>query len=145
MSANTQLDFVEGQLKVHTDFYTNRRNFNRRAAFRLTVLPASLSAIATVLVGASEKLGTTWPSILAMIASGAASVLGAWQAFFSNRKLWVANNATLATIYELQSDIEFRKADTSTPITKAEIDRFYDRSKQISNDAEQALASAYAP
>jgi hypothetical protein len=27
---------------------------------------------------------------LAMVASGAASGLGAWQAFFSNRKLWVA-------------------------------------------------------
>ena len=80
-----------------------------------------------------------------MIASGAASVLGAWQAFFSNRKLWVANNTTLAAIYELQWDIAFRKADTGTPITKAEIDRFFDRSKQISNDAEQALASAYAP
>lgn len=46
-----------------------------------------------------------WLAILAMIATGIASILGAWESLFSNRKLWRVNNVALTGLYELQSDI----------------------------------------
>jgi hypothetical protein len=141
---NTQLDYVEQQIAKDIAFFEQRRNFDRKAAFRFTIVPAALSAFATVAIGTQEKLGIPALLILAMIATGIASVLGAWQSLFANRKLWLANNATLAGLYDLKWDIEYRKSDQTSPITKAEIDDYFKRLKTIRNAAEDALQRAYS-
>ncbi len=84
---NPQLEYVERQVTYEIGLYTQRKYFNRRAAFAFTVVPATLAAVATVSIGASEKLGNRWLPILAMVATGVASILGAWESLFSNRKL----------------------------------------------------------
>ncbi|HEX6185812.1 MAG TPA: SLATT domain-containing protein [Pyrinomonadaceae bacterium] len=132
------LGFVEEAIQQSINFFNSRRNYNRRMALLFTIMPTSLSAIATVLIGASEKLQLKWPLIVAMTATGAATVLGAWHELFSNRKLWVANNSTLAGLYKLQWDIGFRKEKTA-PLTQTEVDAFYARFQQIQDDAEQVL------
>jgi hypothetical protein len=141
---NTQLDYVEQQIAEDLKFFEGRRNFNRNAAFRFTIVPAALTAFATVAIGAQEKLGIPGLLILAMIATGIASVLGAWQSLFANRKLWQANNATLAGLYDLKWDIEYRKGDDASPITKAEVDDYFKRLKAIRSAAEEALQRAYS-
>jgi hypothetical protein len=141
---NTQLNYVEQQIAADIAFFERRRNFNRKSAFRFTIVPAVLSAFATVAIGAQEKLGIPWLLILAMIATGIASVLGAWQSLFANRKLWLANNTTLAGLYDLKWDIEYRKGDETSPIAKAEIDDYFKRLKMIRNAAEEALQRAYS-
>jgi Protein of unknown function (DUF4231) len=142
MSTNPQLEYVEQEIHGDIGFFTGRRNGNRRAAFMFTIVPASLAALATVSIGAAEKLSSRWLPILAMIATAIASVLGAWETLFSNRRLWVANNTTLAGLYELKSDIEFRKADAATPITEDQAAQFYGRLKSIRQEAESALQRA---
>lgn len=142
MTANPQLEYVEQEILCDIGFFRSRRNGNRRAAFTFTIVPASLAALATVLIGAAEKLGSRWLPILAMIATALASVLGAWETLFANRKLWVANNTTLAGLKELKSDIEFRKANTALPIPPDEIAQFYGRLKNIRQEAEGALQRA---
>jgi hypothetical protein len=141
---STQLDYVEQEIAEAIAFFERRRNFNRKAAFRFTIVPAALSAFATVAIGAQEKLGIKELPILAMIATGIASVLGAWQSLFANRKLWLANNATLAGLFELKWDIDYRKADATSPVTKLEIDDYFKRLKAIRNAAEDALQRAYS-
>ncbi|PYS79157.1 MAG: hypothetical protein DMF67_16040 [Acidobacteria bacterium] len=135
------LGFVEEAIQGSINFFNNRRNFNRKMAFLFTVVPTSLSAAATVLIGASEKLdlNVKWLLVLAMVASGAATVLGAWKELFSNRKLWVENNSTLAELYKLQWDIGYRKEKKEEPITQAEVDAFYARFQKIQDNAEQVL------
>ena len=50
-----QLEYVKDQVKYEIGLYTARKQFNQHAAFLFTVVPATLSALATVFIGASEK------------------------------------------------------------------------------------------
>ncbi|MDP9194072.1 MAG: SLATT domain-containing protein [Acidobacteriota bacterium] len=92
MDPNLQLEYIKQQLDHEIALYTMRKHFNRKAAFAFTVVPATLAAFATVAIGASEKLGNQWLPILAMVATGIASILGAWESLFANRRLWRVNN-----------------------------------------------------
>lgn len=143
MGNTSQLDAIEAILKEHTTYFEGKRNFNRRAAFWFTIMPANFSALATVLLGVADKIVGPWPQVVALIATSISTVLGVWHALFANRKLWVANNRTLAAIYELQTDIRYRKAD-SKPIEQQEIDAYFERSKAINAEAEGFLAKVYS-
>jgi hypothetical protein len=142
MNANPQLKYVKEQVDYEIGLYTQRKHFNRKAAFAFTVVPATLAALATVLIGASEKLGNQWLPVLAMVATGIASVLGAWEALFSNRKLWRINNVALTSLYELKSDIEYREIATDRFITQEEADQYFARLKAIRNEGEQSYQRA---
>lgn len=140
---SAQLYYVEQQIEKNVGFFTGRRNFNRQTAFLFTIIPAALSACATIAIGTNEKWDTAWLPIVAMVATGVASVIGAWQSLFANRRLWHANNVTLASLYSLKWDIEYRKQDSATPMAQAEVDRYFKRLKAIQNDAENSLQKAY--
>jgi hypothetical protein len=139
---NTQIDYIADQRGLR--LLGRRRNFNRQMAFLFTIVPIALSALAVIAIGTAEKLHMQWLPILAMTATGIAAVLGAWQSLFANRKLWRANNATLASLSDLRWDIEYCTADATNYITKAEIDDYFQRLKAIRNAAEEALSRAYS-
>lgn len=139
-----QLSYIEQRISEDIAFFEARRNFNRKAAFRFTIVPAALSAFATVAIGIEDKLHLSWLLIPAIIATGISSVLGAWQSLFANRTLWTANNRTLAALYELKWDIEYRKSDGESQINKLEIDDYFNRLKSIHSVAEDALQKAYS-
>jgi len=141
MNENPQLAYVKDQVEYEIGLYTQRKHFNRKAALMFTLVPATLSALATVSIGASRKLGNLWLSILAMVASGIASILGAWESLFSNRKLWHVNTIALTRLYELKSDIEYR-GKTSTPITQQETDQYFSSLKAIRSEGEQSYHHA---
>lgn len=130
MAPTTQLEYVRQQIDEEIVQYTQRRYFNRRAAFAFTIVPASLAAFATVAIGASEKLQLDWLPLLAMVATGIASVLSAWEALFSNRKLWHVNNTALTALYALRSDLQFRELDPA-PMTPQEVETFFGHLKHI--------------
>ena len=142
MNADGQLWYVKDQVDREIGWYTGRKHFNRRAAFLFTVVPATLAALATVFIGASEKLGGKWLPILAMIATGASSILGAWEALFANRRLWHINNTALTSLYELRSDIEYREKDFEKAITQKETDEYFERLKDIRAEGERAYQRA---
>lgn len=139
---NPQLTYVTEQIKYEIDLYTKRKKFNRKAAFAFTVIPASLAAFATVAIGASERLDRPWLPIFAMIATGAASVLGAWEALFSNRKLWRINNVALTSLYKLKSEIEYREKAAGRSITEQETDQYFARLLEIRKEGEQSYQRA---
>jgi hypothetical protein len=135
-----QLEFLEKLLAEEIGTYTWRRDYNRRLAFRFSLMVSALSAIATVLIGTSETFAAPWLRVLAMAASAAATVFAAWEAIFGNRKLWQMNNSTLADLYELSMDINFRKSDAARPqMNTAEVEAFYGRYKKVARAAEDAL------
>jgi hypothetical protein len=142
MSDSPQLTYVKDQVAYEIGLYTRRKRFNRTAAFAFTIVPASLAAFATVCIGASDKLGNQWLPILAMVATGVASVLGAWEALFANRKLWRVNNLALTSLYELKSDIESREKAGDKPITQDETDQYFTRLKAIRAEGEKAYQRA---
>jgi hypothetical protein len=142
MHTDPQLEYVSQQIDYEISLYTQRKRFNRKAAFAFTVIPATLAALATVSIGASEKLGQDWLPILAMVATGVASILGAWEALFSNRKLWRVNNIALTGLYELRSDIEYREKAPGIPITRDETDKYFERLKAIRREGEVSYQRA---
>jgi hypothetical protein len=142
MPSIPQLEYVKQQIDNEILLYTKRKHFNRRAAFAFTVIPASLAAFATVAIGAADKLQLAWLPVLAMIATGIASVLGAWEALFANRKLWRVNNVALTGLYAVKSDIEFRELDTSRPITGTEVDVFFARLTAVRKEGEASYLRA---
>jgi hypothetical protein len=62
-----------------------------------------------------RSLATKWLPILAMVATGIASILGAWESRLSNRKLWRVNNVALTSLYEIRSDIAYREKPRRSP------------------------------
>lgn len=142
MESNPQLQYVKEQINHEIGLYTQRKHFNRKAAFAFTVVPATLAALATVSIGASEKLGNKWLPILAMVATGSASILGAWESLFSNRKLWRVNNVALTSLYEIRSDIAYREKAPEKPITQQETDQYFARLKACRAEGEKAYQHA---
>lgn len=142
MSSSSQLQYVKEQIDLEIGQYSARKHFNRRAAFAFTVVPATLAAFATVAIGAAEKLGLGWLPLLAMVATGIASILGAWEALFSNRKLWVVNNLALTGLYALKSEIEFRELDQENPLTKEEVSAYYEQLKLVRQQGEEGYIKA---
>jgi hypothetical protein len=142
MTSPSQLQYIKQQIDHEIAQYSVRKHFNRRAAFSFTVVPATLAAFATVAIGAADKLKTEWLPLLAMVATGIASILGAWEALFSNRKLWVVNNSALTGLYALKSEIEFRELDQSNPLTKEEVSAFFDQLKRVRQQGEEGYVKA---
>lgn len=142
MNSNSQLEYIKKQVDYEIGLYTRRKQFNRKAAFAFTVVPATLAALATVLIGSSEKLENKWLAVFAMIATGISSILGAWEALFSNRKLWRVNNVALTSLYELKSDIEYREKATEVSITQDETNQYFARLKEIRKEGEKSYERA---
>jgi hypothetical protein len=143
MDPSPQLQYVKEQIDHEIGFYTQRKRFNRKAAFAFTVVPATLAALATISIGASEKLGNKWLPIFAMIFTGIASILGAWESLFSNRKLWRVNNIALTELYKIQSDIAYREKATDRLITQEETDQYFKQLKAIREESEKSYQRAF--
>jgi hypothetical protein len=142
MRSPSQLEYVKQQIDQEIGQYSSRKHFNRRAAFAFTVVPATLAAFATVAIGAADKLKIDWLPLLAMVATGIASILGAWEALFSNRKLWVVNNLALTGLYALKSDIEFRELDQNHPLSKEEVTAYFEQLKKVRQQGEEGYLKA---
>ena len=142
MSSPSQLEYIKQQVDLEINQYSARKHFNRRAAFAFTVVPATLAAFATIAIGAADKLNLDWLPLLAMVATGIASILGAWEALFSNRKLWVVNNSALTGLYALRSEIEFRELDQDTALSKQEVEQFFEQLKVVRRHGEDGYVKA---
>jgi len=136
MEGNEQLPALEEKIGNEIDNYKKRNRDNRIYALVFTIAPAFMSAIATVSIGVSEKLSVKWFLVIALIASGSATVLGAWEGLFSNRKMWVVAGRAQAELVDLKWDIEYRKKNATSVISQGEVDAFNGRFKEIIQKAE---------
>jgi predicted nucleic acid-binding protein len=67
------------------------------------------------------------------------TVVNAVDAFYNYRRRWVQNNDTVMKLYALASDIKYAKAkvDREGILTSESMDIFYDRYKNILQDANE--------
>src|SRR5215213_5188045 len=115
-----QLEYVINKVQEEINFFRKKRNYNRAMSLLFVSAAAVLSALATVSLGASKMLNQPWLEVVALIATGLATVIGAIATLISHRKLWHINNVALAALSKLQWDIEFRIANEK-PIEESEI------------------------
>ena len=138
-----QLDHVRSSIQKHIDFFRNKRNYNRRMAQAFVLSAAGLSAVSTVAIGVSEALDIGWIVLVALVASGLATVVGAWEALLAHKRLWAINNATLAELEGLKREIDYRSASPE-PVDQAEVDDFFARFNKAIEEADDVWVKTYA-
>ena len=131
---NDQLNYVSEKVDEQIKYFRSKRRYNRAFTVTFVGASASLSMVATVAIGMSKSLENPRLTIIALIASGLSTVVGAWEALLANRKQWTINNVALAPLYELQRSIEYRTLN-SREIEQAEIDKFFARFEEITGAA----------
>ena len=124
VATEASLKNVEQRLERHISFFRDANRTNRYWSFRFAVAPVALTSIATVSIGLSEKLALKSFIVVALITSGLATVIGAWEALFSNRKLWVVSGITLAELRQLESEISYAKTKTNGLPSQQHVDAF---------------------
>ena len=139
----SKLDYVRQEVDQSREFFTKKRNQNRTRVLCLAVTTTTLSAVATVAIGATKLLSLEWLQIVALVATSAATVVGVWESVFAYRKLWNLNNIAMADLDRLKRQIDYR-CTSSDPVTDAEADEFFKEFDRIISAADKGWIDTYA-
>ena len=109
-SPSGKLQFLLEHLHSQIEVFERRRRRNKRRAFWLKIATVALSVTITILLG----IHTENPSVklfcsnAALVIAGSVSILGAWDAFFNHKELWIRYKRTANELKGLQSVVEYR-------------------------------------
>jgi len=137
-----KLDYVRQELDRSRSFFYNKRSENRTRVLRLSVASVSLSAVATVAIGATKMLSLEWLQVVALVATSIATVVGVWESVFAYRKLWNLNNVAMADLDRLKRSIEYRLSN-GVPVGDNEADAFFAELDKILTDVDQGWVDTY--
>jgi hypothetical protein len=139
----SKLEHIREQVEGRIRFFSAKRNENRVRVLGFVVASASLSALATVAIGATKILSLEWLPIIALVSSAVATVVAVWEAVFGYRKLWNINNVALADLYKLKRFIDYKLAGTNE-LSDDEVDKLFHELDSVLTDADKAWAKADA-
>lgn len=139
----TKLDYVRQEVDRSREFFATKRNENRAWVLWLSVTSVSLSALATVAIGATKMLSLEWLQVVALLATSIATVVGVWESVFAYRKLWNLNNVAMADLDRLRRLIDYRISD-GTPVVDIEADKFFEEFNRILTSIDRAWIETYA-
>ncbi len=115
---------------------------NKRVALRLKISSVCLSAVVTVWLGLKFSIVAgleTTLSNLALAVSAVITVVGAYEAFFDPRALWIRETIVYTKLRNLKRDYEFWAAgcdgDILEPVDAAKLVRFKQNLDQILVDS----------
>ena len=137
MADKEALEFVEEELQKRIKSFDERRKLYRRGNVRLTIFTSSLSAITTFCIGVGQIYGSKPISIIALATSAGMTVLTTWDNFYSYRRRWVQNNDALMQLYELNSDIKYKKSLVGSSLSTEEVNLIYKRYGDILKTANE--------
>ena len=138
MADKEALEFVEEELQKRIKSFDERRKLYRRGNVRLTIFTSSLSAITTFCIGVGQIYGSKPISIIALATSAGMTVLTTWDNFYSYRRRWVQNNDALMQLYELNSDIKYKKSLVGSSLSTEEVNLIYKRYGDILKTANES-------
>lgn len=139
-----KLSHVSQQVDSQLAFFRSKRNENRSRVLGFGVASVSLSAVATVAIGAKEILGLNWLPIVALVATSLATVVGVWENVFAYRQLWNLNNQALAELGRLRRRIDYRLAG-GTELHSSEVDQFFEDLERVLTEIDGAWIKTYSP
>ncbi len=133
MAQPESLAYLQEQLQHEIKSFDGSRQWYRSAYFWFTLSGASLSAITTVLIGAGPLVGDSHHALalLALICSGATTILAAYEGFLKSKDFWLHKTDAWMQLITLNSQIDYALAKGPTPLPQAEIDDFYGRFEQV--------------
>jgi len=109
MKAKERLDCLQCEVERLVARFQADCTRYKRQALRLKIVSVILATVVTVLLGLKlhdANLITSFSNV-ALILSAAITVLGAYEAFFDPRALWVRETVTFARLKDLQRDLRF--------------------------------------
>jgi hypothetical protein len=138
-----KLEYILDKLSQERNAFWRRRNYNRKIAWVYALAAMLLSATSTVVLGMGKIIDIPSLQVVALVASGLATVVAATEAVFSHRKLWHLNNIAMAALDKLDRQLQVRMADSKV-IISSEIDTFFTRLDEILSDIDQKWVDTYA-
>lgn len=138
MSDKDALEFIEKELQKRIESFDERRKNYRQGNLRLTVLTATLSAVTTFCIGVGQIYNSKPISIIALATSAGMTVFSTWDNFYSYRRRWVQSNDALMQLYELNSNIKYKKSLKNSILSTEEINEFYNRYESILKTANES-------
>lgn len=142
MGVEDGLAYIEEQIAKQINGFHSSRTFYRRGSLTHTISAASLAAITTFLVGINQIYHQDWLAALSLASAGLATIVAAWGSWFGFRKLWVDNQRTLNSLYELRSRIQYDKITDANALNRERVDSYYERYQTILNEANRAWGEA---
>jgi hypothetical protein len=139
----SKLDHVRHEVDRARAFFSRTRDHNRARVLWFGLASASLSALATVAIGATKMLSLEWLQLVALVATAVATVVAVGESVFAYRKLWSINNAAMADLDRLKRSIDYRTT-ASEDVTEVEVDEFFKQFDQIMTSADQAWVETYS-
>jgi hypothetical protein len=116
------LQFLKEQINGRIAIINQSRLFYRKIAFWTYLSITILAASSTIILGLNIKCFEEGLRITALILSGLITILSAYNTFFDNKQMWIANNNALNAFYKLIFDIQF--AETNAQINEVTILQF---------------------
>ena len=137
MDQKKRLNWLEEEIDKIVERYKADAGRHKKVAFRLRILSVLLSAIITIFLGLKlENVSVSNVlSNIALILSAAITVVGAYEAFFDPRALWVRETITFARLKDLQRDFRFYSSGLEDGTIKIEdLDKFKSKLDSILED-----------
>ena len=139
----SKLDHVITEVRRTRQFFEQKRDQNRLRVLSFSLATVTLSALATVAIGATKLLSMESLQIVALVATAGATIVGVWENVFAYRKLWSLNNTALAGLDALQRRMAYRMSSTE-PVAEAEADAFFKEYDQLVFSVDKAWVDTYA-
>jgi hypothetical protein len=144
MAVDDGLAYLEDQISNRISDFKSSRTFYRRGSLIQTISAASLAAATTLLVGLNQIYHQNWLAALSLVSAGLTTIVAAWGSWFGFRNLWVSNQRTLNSLYELKSQMDYDKAVAGTQ-QQEKADSYYERYQTILNEANRTWGEARSP
>jgi hypothetical protein len=127
---NDQLAFIKEMITERLADANSSRLYYRQHAYRYYISTTVLGAFTTILLGLNIEALKETARIGALIITSVVTIFNAYNAFFNNKELWVANNAAVNRFYQLNFDIAFAEKNP-TKITDEDVLLFKKRYQEI--------------
>jgi hypothetical protein len=112
--------------------FESGRQYYRRGSLLQTLLAATLGALTTFLIGADAIFQQSWLTALSLATAAATTVAGAWNAWFGFKPLWINNQNTVNSLYELRDRINLDQALTGgAPPTDAAVRAYFEEYQKV--------------
>lgn len=142
MNAAKQKAKFEEHLKEIVDAFAKECRNNKRVALRLKISSVFLSAVVTVCLGVKLGTATSWQTGLSNLALGLSAVItvvGAYEAFFDPRAIWVRETIVYTKLRNLKREFEFWAAgcdgENLEPADAEGLEMFKQKLDQILGDS----------
>lgn len=116
------LIFLKEEIKERISGINQSRTYYRKIAFWAYLSITILSALTTIILGLNLKSFEEQLRIIALLLSGLITIISAYNSYFDNKQMWIANNIALNDFYKLNFDIEF--AQSNSNITELLIEEY---------------------